>query len=280
MEVARVAISASPSFAEGDLVAMAYGHATAHVADVLAERVVPVPEDLEPLLGIYAAHMGPICANGVLHAAAELAPGLAPADLGAGVRGRCVLVTGAGVIGLLVGLWAHHLGAAEVAVADADAGRLAAAEALGLTPIDDPEPWRVLKPRWRHAAADRGADVAFQCRGQIPALVQALRALRPQGTVIDLAFYPGGAEPLRLGEELHHNGLAIRAAQIGRVPRRLADAWDRERLSRETIALLRAHGAAIAEHLITDVVPLDEAPALMRQVAAREREVRQAVFAV
>ena len=55
----------------------------------------------------------------------------------------------------------------------------------------------------------------------------ALRSLRPQGTVVDLAFYQGGADAVRLGEEFHHNGLAIRCAQIGRVPRGQAHLWDR-----------------------------------------------------
>jgi threonine dehydrogenase-like Zn-dependent dehydrogenase len=280
MEVGEVSESRAPGFAAGDLVAMTYGHATAHVADPLRERVVPLPPDLDPVLGVYVAHMGPICANGLLHAAAELAPGPSP-GLGDGVRGRLVLVVGAGVVGLLCGLWARHLGAAEVAVADPSPRRLAAAAALGLTPVGDPEPWRALKGRWRHGPGDRGADVVLQCRGRVEALADALRCLRPQGAVIDLAFYTGGADALRLGEEFHHAGLTIRCAQIGRVPRGLAHAWDRERLSRETIALLRAHGPLVREHLIgDDVVPLDEAPALMRAVAAREREVLQAVFAV
>ncbi len=280
MEVGRVAESAAPGFAAGELVAMTYGHATAHVADPLRERVVPVPADLDPVLGIYVAHMGPICANGLLHAAAELAPGPSP-GLGDGVRGRLVLVTGAGVVGLLCGLWARHLGAAEVAVADPSPRRLAAAAALGLTPVDDPEPWRPLKARWRHGPGDRGADVVLQCRGQVDALAAALRCLRPQGAAIELAFHTGGAGALRLGEEFHHAGLTLRSAQIGRVPRGLAHAWDRERLSRETVALLRAHGELVRTHLIgEDVVALDDAPALMRAVAAREREVLQAVFAV
>ena len=132
------------------------------------------------------------------------------------------------------------------------------AGALGLEPIDPEEPSDAaasLKTRWRHAPGDRGADVVFQCRGQPAALHLALRVARPQATVIDLAFYQGGAAELRLGAEFHHNGLAVRCAQIGRVPRGLAHSWDRERLSAETIGLLRADGTAIREHLITAVVP-------------------------
>jgi hypothetical protein len=80
--------------------------------------------------------------------------------------------------------------------------------------------------------------------------------------VVDLAFYPGGAPDLRLGEEFHHNGLGIRCAQIGRVPRGLAHAWDRERLSRETLALLERRGDDVRAHLVSDVVPFADGPAL------------------
>jgi len=111
------------------------------------------------------------------------------------------------------------------------------------------------------------------------ALHLALRVARPQATVIDLAFYQEEAAGLRLGAEFHHNGLAIRCAQIGRVPRGLAHSWDRERLSAETIGLLRAEGTAIREHLITAVVPFKEAPELFADLAARRRHELQAVLA-
>lgn len=280
MEVGRVTETRTDAVRPGDVVAMTYGHKTGHVADADNERFIVLPDALDPLLGIYVAHMGPICANGLLHAAAENV-GRDVRLLGDGVRGLNVLVTGAGVVGLLVGLFARHLGAAEVVVADPTAARLDAARGLGLEAIDDSglELWEVVKRRWRAAAGDRGADVVFQCRGQVAVLAEALRCLRPQGVVIDLAFYQGGADLLRLGEEFHHNGLGMRSAQIARVPRGLAHIWNRNRLSRETIELLQDHGDAVRRHLVTDVVPLDEAPALMEDVAARRRHIIQAVFA-
>jgi threonine dehydrogenase-like Zn-dependent dehydrogenase len=280
MQVGRVLESRAPAPAPGTIVAMTYGHRDAHVADATAERWVALPADLDPLLGIYVAHMGPICANGLLHAAAELTHGPVR-RLGEGVQGLCVLVWGAGVVGLLTALLAAHHGAAEVAVVDRTPQRLAAARALGLWAVDERQgdPWAALKARWRHGLRDRGADVAFQCRGQDEALAGTLRCLRPQATAIDLAFYPGGAPALRLGEEFHHNGLAIRCAQIGRVPRGQAHLWDRERLSRETIGLLRARGADVREHVVTDVVPFAQAPALLADLAARRRHVIQAVLA-
>jgi NADPH:quinone reductase-like Zn-dependent oxidoreductase len=278
MEVAVVRESCTPAVAAGTTVAMTFGHRSGYRGDPLADRVVPLPGDLDPLLGIYVAHMGPICANGLLHAAAEL-HGTDVRSLSDGVLGRRVAVTGAGVVGLLTALFARHHGAEEVVLVDSTPQRQAAATALGFEVLDPArDPAETVKSRWRHAAGDRGADVVFQCRGNAENLALALRLLRPQGTAIDLAFYGGGAAALRLGEEFHHNGLAIRCAQIGRVPRGTTHLWDRERLSAETIRLLRAEAKGVREHLITDLVPLEQAPALLTDLAAHRRHVLQAVF--
>jgi threonine dehydrogenase-like Zn-dependent dehydrogenase len=284
METGRVVDSRCSGLPVGTAVAAAYGHATGHVADPVREHVVPLPADFDPVLGVYVAHMGPICANGLLHAAADGATGDVR-SLGDGVRGRRVLVIGAGVVGLLTATFAVQCGAAEVLVADPVADRRRVAEALGLTAVEDPadDPLAValaVKRRWRHGPADHGADVVFQCRGRAEALALALRCLRPQGTVVDLAFYSAGAGAVRLGEEFHHNGLTLRCAQIGRVPRGQAHLWDRARLSAETVDLLGAAGTGLRRHLITDIVPLDQAPALLAELASRRRPVLQVVFSV
>lgn len=280
MEVGRVVHSRTPAVDDGTVVAMAYGHRTGYVADPLADRFVPLPDDFDPVLGVYVAHMGPICANGLLHAAADLY-GSDVRTLADGVRGRRVAVTGAGVVALLTALLARHHGASSVVVLDPTPQRRAVAAALGLETLDPDQgdPALVLKTRWRHGRGDRGADVVFQCRGQASALHLSLRLLRPQGTVIDLAFYQAGADEVRLGEEFHHNGLSLRCAQIGRVPRGLAPTWDRERLSAETVELLRAYGGPVREHLVSATVPFDDAPALLMDLAERRRHELQAVLA-
>ncbi|MEW9547488.1 zinc-binding dehydrogenase [Nonomuraea sp. NPDC050783] len=290
MQVGRVVESRTDAVREGALVAMTYGHRTAYVADPLADRFVALPGDLDPLLGIYVAHMGPICANGLLHAAHDLY-GPAVQQLGDGVRGRRVVVVGAGVVGLLVACFAMHGGAAEVVVVDETPARLEVAAALGANVLAVPDagtgtgtgtgtgdPAVTLKRRWRHAPQDRGADVVFQCRGRTRALALGLRLLRPQGTLVDLAFYTEGAGEVRLGEEFHHNGLSVRCAQIGRVPRGLAHAWDRERLSYETIGLLREYGPLLRRHVITDLVGFADAPRFLADLAARRRQSIQAVL--
>jgi threonine dehydrogenase-like Zn-dependent dehydrogenase len=275
MEVARVTDSRTSAVPEGGLVAMAYGHATVVHGDPVTQHVVPLPPGLDPVLGIYVAHLGPICANGLLHAAADIGG----SELATGVRGRLVAVTGGGAIGLLVGLLARAHGAAEVVVVDPTPARRLAATGLGLQAVDDTsDVARELKLRWRHGPADHGADVVFQCRGQTSALATALRCLRPQGTVVDLAFYTDGAGPVALGEEFHHNGLSVRGAQIGRVPRGLATSWDRRRLSQETVALLAEHGEEVRRHVLTDVVAFDRAPELFAALSERRRHVVSAAF--
>jgi threonine dehydrogenase-like Zn-dependent dehydrogenase len=280
MEVGEVQESGVDGVDEGAVVAMAYGHRDAYVADAGEDRWTVLPESLDPLFGVFVAHMGPICANGLLHAAAERTGGEV-SSLRDGVHGRRVLVFGGGTVGLLLARMARHHGAAEVGLVDRTPQRLAAARALGCWAIDETDgpPWHAVKQRWRSGDGSRGADVVFQCRGQAAALAEALRCLRPQGSVIDLAFYPGGAPELRLGEEFHHNGLTIRCAQIGRVPAGLAGTWDRQRLSRETIAMLEACGDEIGRHVVTDMVSFDDGPALLHDIAARRRHVIQAVLA-
>jgi NADPH:quinone reductase-like Zn-dependent oxidoreductase len=228
MEIGRVVEARTPAVREGDMVAMACGHKTGHTADAAQEFFFPLPLDLDPLLGIYVAQMGPICANGLLHAAADLV-GTDVRDLGDGIRGRNVLVMGAGVVGLLTALFCQRCGTAEVLIADPSPYRRSKAEAMGIAALDEHDAWREVKERWNHGGSDRGADIVLQCRASAASLHEALRALRPQGAVIDLAFYQGGSEALRLGEEFHHNGLAIRCAQIGRVPRGLGFTWNRRR---------------------------------------------------
>jgi Zinc-binding dehydrogenase len=279
MEVARVSGSRTSVVSEGELVAMTYGHKTGHTADPRHEFFVPLPHDFDPVLGIFVAQMGPICANGLLHAAAELV-GVDVRSLGDGVSGRNVLVIGAGMIGLLTALFSRRCGASGILVADPSPFRRERAQALGFAAADEAQAWRQCKERWSHGGQERGADIAFQCRARSASLHSALRALRPQGSVIDLAFYQDGANELRLGEEFHHNGLSIRSAQIGRVPRGLAFAWSRHRLALETIALLRANGQLVRDYLITHLMPLEEAPALIADLLAHRRDFLQIVFRI
>jgi threonine dehydrogenase-like Zn-dependent dehydrogenase len=278
MEVARVVDSRSPAFRRGQVVATTFGHKSGHTADPARDVLIPMPDDLDPILGIFVAQMGPIAANGILHADAEHF-GPQVTRLGQSLSDKPVLVIGAGSVGLMTALFARRAGASEVVVADPSPFRRERLEALGFVAMDEEQAWNHARTQW-HSGGERGADFVFQTRAHAGSLHTALRALRPQGTVIDLAFYQGGAEALRLGEEFHHNGLAIRCAQINRVPRGLAHLWDRKRLASETLAMLRDEAESILREVITHIVPFDDGPAFLSELVTHRPEFMQIVFQV
>lgn len=277
MEVGRVIDARAPGFGNGDVVAASFGHKSGHTADPAHDLLLKLPDDMDPMLGIFVAQMGPIAANGLLHADAEAFGGAVPC-LGAGVEGRPVLVWGGGTVGLFCALFARRGGASEVVVVDPSPFRQEIARRMGFAAMGEPEALRYAKSAWHHRVGGRGAEFVFQTRARSESLHLCLQALRPQGTVIDLAFYQGGLSETRLGEEFHHNGLTIRCAQINRMPRPLAHAWDQRRLAGETIRLLQEEGAAIRAHMITHVVPWEEAPAFLRRLTTERPEFLQIVF--
>lgn len=279
MEVARVSESRTHGFAQGDVVATTYAHKSGHTANPFHDLLVPMPPEIDPVLGVLVAQMGPICANGILHADAEAFGAQVP-FLGAGVKDRPVIVIGGGTVGLMTALFARALGASDVVVTDPSDFRRGKAEAMGLTAMTEDQAWQHAKARWHDGTMGRGADLVFQTRAHSASLHTALKALRPQGTVIDLAFYQGGADALRLGEEFHHNGLNIRCAQINRVPRGLTTLWNRRRLAFATVDLLRKEGGTIREHMITHVIPMDDAPAFLTDLIENRPNFLQVVFKV
>jgi hypothetical protein len=62
------------------------------------------------------------------------------------------------------------------------------------------------------------------------------------------------------------------------VPRGTSHVWDRDRLSTETSALLAAEGKDIARQIITDYVPLSEAPQTLIRLAGSRHTGLQLVF--
>jgi predicted dehydrogenase/threonine dehydrogenase-like Zn-dependent dehydrogenase len=279
MEVARVSESRAVGFAVGEVLATTYAHKSGHTADPFQNLLLPLPVEIDPVLGVFVAQMGPIAANGILHADADALGSTVPL-LGAGVTGRNVIVLGGGTVGLMAALFAQRAGASQVVIADPSEFRRSKASAMGILAMSEDNAWQHAKARWHNGGSERGADVVFQTRAHAGSLHVALKALRPQGTVIDLAFYQGGAEALRLGEEFHHNGLNIRCAQINRVPRGLAPLWDRRRLAEETMALLASHGRLIRDHMVTHVVPFEDGPVFLADLVENRPDFLQIVFKV
>ena len=98
--------------------------------------------------------------------------------------------------------------------------------------------------------------------------------------MIDLAFYTGGADEVRArrGVPPQRPDAPLRADRP-RPPRAGAPLGPPPALGRDA-RLLATTAARIREHLLTDVVPFDDAPDLFAELSARRRHVLTAVLTV
>ncbi|HRW14403.1 MAG: L-idonate 5-dehydrogenase [Rhodobacteraceae bacterium] len=98
------------------------------------------------------------------------------------LRGRRVLVTGAGPIGSLCVAAAAHAGAGEIVVTDLHDATLAAAGAMGATRAVN-----VAREALTEFAADKGHfDVTFECSAAAPAVRSAIECTRPLGRIVQV----------------------------------------------------------------------------------------------
>jgi L-idonate 5-dehydrogenase len=142
---------------------------------VRAEQVRPLPEGVSTEHGALAEPLG--VALHAVHRAGDL-------------RGRTVLVNGAGPIGALVVAAAKHRGAAAVVAADLAAPALAVAAAMGADTTVD-------------LTADGLPDdveVVFEASGAPAALGPVLRATARGGTLVQVGNLPGSAVSAVLGD--------------------------------------------------------------------------------
>jgi L-idonate 5-dehydrogenase len=107
------------------------------------------------------------------------------------VRGRDVLVNGAGPIGSLVVAAAKYAGAASVIAADVADAPLSIAKALGADAVVNVGAGEVLP-------AD--IELAFEASGAAAALGAVLHATARGGTVVQVGNLPGKAVPASLGD--------------------------------------------------------------------------------
>ncbi len=105
------------------------------------------------------------------------------------VRGKRVLVTGSGPIGVLTLLAARAAGAAEVIVTDVIDEPLAFASRLGATRAANVA--RDKDALAGEAEAKGRIDATFECSGNPRALAQAIELTRPQGVIVQIGI--GGA---------------------------------------------------------------------------------------
>ena len=278
MESAEVVESRNLDVAVGTIIASNYGHYGARILKP-GDYYVPLPNTLDPLLGTFVAHMGPISLNGILYAADELHHSPLTTLKGS-LDNQRILVMGAGIVGLLCGMFAKWAGASDVVIVDGIEERLETARKLGLNAeTAAPDLAVTLKDRWTHDnPMDTGADVVIQCTGSDYLLHQSFSCLKEQGSVIDLGFYQQGASNVQFGKEFHHNRLRHICAQIGAIPRGQHGPWTKKRLSEVTIQFLQDHEQLLKDHVITHVVPFAEADDIFRRLSERDPAVLQAIL--
>lgn len=228
--------------AVGDIVWGIWGHRSEGVLTQDALRGHQLPDGLDPVAGCFV-RVGAIALNAVL--AADLNPG------------STVVILGQGVIGLLATRFATLAGARVIAV-DGIERRLEVAKAFGAHSVLTPGP--ELPYQVRDLTGSTGVDVAIELSGSYHALQSATRVVGPDGTVVASGFYQGEAQPLRLGDEFHHNRVQIVASQIGGVPPRLQARWDVPRLQRTVVDLL-AQGTPDVRDLVSHRYPIADAAA-------------------
>jgi threonine dehydrogenase-like Zn-dependent dehydrogenase len=275
-----VVASRNPKLPEGMLVAGQYTHRSHYVASE-GDHLIPLPDGFDSEVAVLAGKFGPICLNGVVTAIDQRTGKSNIQRLQGSLLGERVAVMGAGMVGLLTGMFAKWAGADEVVIIDRAEQqlRLQAAEKLGMTSMATHPDWPIeLKDHFASSNPDdTGADTIFQCTGSELLLGQAFKAVRQEGSIIDMGFYQGGAPNVRFGDEFHQNQIVHRCAQIGRIARRQAERWTRRSLAEEGIDFLTHNGADIKEHTFTHVVPFSQAQGLFTALANRNPDILQVV---
>jgi threonine dehydrogenase-like Zn-dependent dehydrogenase len=244
----------------GSLVWGTWGHRSSVVRPVDWVRERLLPEGSTPIAGIFAK-IGAIALNSVLDADIHV--------------GETVAVFGAGVPGQIAAQLAR-LNGADVIVIDPVASRRELAERLGASLTLDPTTDTVAE-RVRALTGNRGADVVIEMSGSYQALQEAVRTVAYSSRVVASGFFQGGATAVRLGEEYHHNRVAIICSQISGVAPALQHRWDELRMSR-TVLTLERDGRLPLRDLITDIVDAEDAPAAFEMLDTTPDKALQVVL--
>jgi 2-desacetyl-2-hydroxyethyl bacteriochlorophyllide A dehydrogenase len=175
--------------------------------------------------------------------------------------GDAVVVSGLGVIGLLIVQLARLNGATTVIGVDPVAERRELATAFGATATIDPRAveesvgWSV-----REANGGKGVDTAIETSGTYRGLHAAIASVGVGGRVVSVGFYRGAVgTDLALGEEWHHNRPQLVSSMgVWGCPHRDHPLWNRPRIS-ATVSELLFSGQLRVDELLTERVPFGDA---------------------
>jgi 2-desacetyl-2-hydroxyethyl bacteriochlorophyllide A dehydrogenase len=243
------------SLATGDPVFVHHPHQDVFV--VPADTPVRLPDDLDPLLGFFAANLE--TALNVVHDT--------PLRLG-----ETALVLGQGVIGQLVTRLLKLSGVSVLAVDPLKKRRELALAGGAYAAF---EPGEGLGALVGEATAGRGADVAVEASGSGVALQAAIESAADEGTVVVASWYGTKPVSLALGGHFHRGRVRLRSSQVGGLSPELRARWDRTRRMETVIGLLRR---LRLEELVSHRIPFERAPEAYRLLDERSGEAVQIVL--
>jgi 2-desacetyl-2-hydroxyethyl bacteriochlorophyllide A dehydrogenase len=224
---------------------------------VPAQMPVRLPDDLDPVLGVFSANLE--TALNIVHDA--------PVRLG-----ETALVFGQGVVGILVALLLKLASAGPVLVVDPLKERRRVALASGADGAFEP---KSSKERVTEITGGRGVDVAVETSGSGAALQSAIDAVATEGTVVVASWYGTKPVTLALGGHFHRERVRLRSSQVGRMNPELAPRWDRARRMDTVLGLL---GRLKLRELISHRIPFEEAPEAYMLLDERPEEALQVIF--
>lgn len=204
--------AAVEALAPNDLVFAYHPHQTELVMP--ADQAVPLPKGLPPELGIFAANLE-TAVTVVLDARPRLA--------------EAVLITGQGVVGLLITMLLKRVGARPVVAVDLHAGRREAAKRAGADVVL--EPGEAVPGRIRELTSGRGVDVAIDASGSAAGLQTCIDAAAFSGTIVAASWYGSNDVSLSLGGNFHRKRLQLLSSQVSTIDPVVSGRWDRARRS-------------------------------------------------
>lgn len=239
-----------------DIVFVHHPHQTEYV--VPADAPIPLPEGLPADVGVFVANLE-TAVTVVLDAHPRL--------------GEAVLVTGQGVVGLLITMLLRKAGASPILTADLHERRRTASVAAGSNHAigaDDHLIDAVLELTDR-----RGVDVAIEASGSPAALQACIDAAAFAGTVVVASWYGNRDVSLSLGGRFHRRRLRLVSSQVSTLDPALAPRWDRARRMALVSDLL---GELPLSELITHRFPMDQAAAAYELLDRRAGDCLQVVL--
>ena len=221
-----------------ELVFVHHPHQTEYV--VPADAAIPLPPDIDADLGVFVANL-------------ETAFTVV---LDSGVRfGESVLVTGQGVLGLLITMLLRRAGARRIITVDLHERRRAASETAGADSAVAPD--GDVASVVRAETDGRGVDVAIDASGSPAALQTCIDAAAFSGTVVAASWFGTRDVTLSLGGAFHRKRLRVVSSQVSTLDPVVSGRWDGDRRMTLVTELLRELPLA---PLVTHRLPLREAP--------------------